>query len=94
MLDGLATPTHLPGCSSSRRCTASGDLTAFGIGFKHPAMVEFGLYLAGHAVASLIVLAVLFLAFQWFTGFPLRWGWRRHPGASIGKVLPRNDRDA
>ena len=57
-------------------------------------MVEFGLYLAGHAVAGLIVLAILFLAFQWFTGFPLRWGRRGHAGGPIGKVLPKNDRDA
>jgi type IV secretory pathway VirB2 component (pilin) len=52
-------------------------------------------FLTGHAVASLIVLAILFLAFQWFTGFPLRWGWRRHKGVRIGKLLPpKNDRDA
>ncbi len=51
-------------------------------------------FLTGFAVASLIVMAILFLAFQWFTGFPLRWGWRRHKGARIGKVLPKNDRDA
>jgi hypothetical protein len=57
-------------------------------------MVEFGLYLAGHAVAGLIVLAILFLAFQWFTGFPLRWSRRGHAGGLIGKVLPKNDRDA
>ncbi len=53
-------------------------------------MVEFAFYLAGGAVASLIALVILFFAFQWFTGFPLRWGWRRH-AFPIGKVLPKND---
>ncbi len=56
-------------------------------------MVELGLYLAGVAVAGLIVLAVLFLLFQWFIGFP-RWGRGGHAGGRIGKVLPKNDRDA
>jgi hypothetical protein len=56
-------------------------------------MVEFGLYLAGHAVAGLIVLVILLLAFHRFTGFP-RWSRRGHAGGLIGKVLPKNDRDA
>jgi hypothetical protein len=54
-------------------------------------MAEFALYLAGHAVASVIVLAILVLAFQWLTGFPLRWGRRGYAGGVIGKVLPKND---
>jgi len=57
-------------------------------------MGEFGLYLAGAAAVSLIGLAMVFFAFQRFTGFPLRWGWRRHAGATIGKVLPEKDRNA
>lgn len=68
------------------------DLTAFGINVDPPPMVEFALYLTGHAAAGLIVLAVLVLAFHWLTGFP-RWGRRGARGGRIGKLLPMNDRD-
>ena len=54
---------------------------------------EFVFWMAVAAVTILVVLAIVFLIFQRFTGFPLRWGWRRHVGPS-GKVLPKNDRDA
>jgi hypothetical protein len=51
-------------------------------------VVDIALLLLGAAIVTAMAMAVLILGFQWFTGFPFRWGWRRH-AAPIGKVLPQ-----
>jgi hypothetical protein len=53
-------------------------------------MVELAWPLLGAAVATAVGMTVIILGFQWWTGFPLRWGWRRH-AAPIGKLLPQPD---
>jgi hypothetical protein len=53
-------------------------------------MVEFASYLLAAAIVTAIAMTVVLLGFQWLTGFPFRWGWRRH-AAPIGKLLPQPD---
>ena len=53
-------------------------------------MVEIAFPLLAAAIATAMAMAAIILCFQWLTGFPLRWGWRRH-AAPIGKVLPQPD---
>jgi hypothetical protein len=53
-------------------------------------MVEFALLLLGVAIITAIEMMAIILLFQWLTGFPFRWGWRRH-AAPIGKLLPQPD---
>jgi hypothetical protein len=53
-------------------------------------MVELAFYAAGAAFALLLAIGLFLLVLQVLTGFPFRWGWRRHDGA-IGKVLPHDD---
>ena len=50
-------------------------------------MFELALLLMAAAVVTAISMAMLILGFQCLTGFPFRWGWRRH-AAPIGKLLP------
>ena len=53
-------------------------------------MLDVVLLLLGAAAATAMTMAVVILGFQWLTGFPFRWGWRRH-AAPIGKLLPQPD---
>ena len=53
-------------------------------------MVEFAFLLLGVAIVTAIEMMAIILLFQWLTGFPFRWGWRRH-AAPIGKLLPQPD---
>jgi hypothetical protein len=54
------------------------------------AMLDVALLLLGAGAATAMTMAVVILGFQWLTGFPFRWGWRRH-AAPIGKLLPQPD---
>jgi hypothetical protein len=51
-------------------------------------MLDLALLLMGAAGVTAMGMAVVILGFQWLTGFPFRWGWRRH-AAPIGKLLPQ-----
>jgi hypothetical protein len=51
-------------------------------------MLDLAFLLAGTAAITAIAMALVILGFQWLTGFPFRWGWRRH-AAPIGKLLPQ-----
>jgi hypothetical protein len=53
-------------------------------------MPELAFMLLGAAIATAAAMMAIILGFQWLTGFPFRWGWRRH-AAPIGKLLPQPD---
>jgi hypothetical protein len=53
-------------------------------------MVDIAFLLLGAAIATAAGMTVIILGFQWLTGFPFRWGWRRH-AAPVGKLLPQPD---
>ena len=53
-------------------------------------MLDIAFMLLGAAIATAVGMGVIILGFQWLTGFPFRWGWRRH-AAPIGKLLPQPD---
>jgi hypothetical protein len=53
-------------------------------------MLDLAFLLMVAAVATAMGMAVVILGFQCLTGFPFRWGWRRH-AAPIGKLLPQPD---
>jgi hypothetical protein len=53
-------------------------------------MVDIALMLLGAATVTAMGMGAIILCFQWLTGFPFRWGWRRH-AAPIGKLLPQPD---
>ena len=53
-------------------------------------MAEFAFYLLVAAIATAMAMTAVILGFQCLTGFPFRWGWRRH-AAPIGKLLPQPD---